>query len=445
MTPMSHSSPCSFVYSSFGKYCAKAFLVLVMATTIVSAAFAAPASTLTTLAISATSVPYQTPVVLTATVTSGGSPVTAGLVIFCPAAAKFCESSSALAIAQLTSNGATASVKIGSGPIGNHSYKAVFKANQNYATSTSNQVTYAVTGIYSSTTSLTSSGSIGNYSLTGSVSGIGSLTTGPTGLLSFLDASVGNSVLGTENLSVSTLSASFSPNTPFAIGASGATTRSVAIASAYLDGDNNLDVVTGDATPPSPGADASTISVLLGNGDGTFKPKVNYSGCTVGSASKILLADFNRDGNTDIALGCSDGGINTAGTGFIGNGGLVIILGNGDGSFQDPVFYSTGDVASIATGDFNNDGLLDIVLTDRAQQNVIFFLGNGDGTFTQESTTITTVGPAHGVVVADFNGDGFDDVAYAEEASATYSTRYLTSTLLLAMAMAHSKCPPFLR
>jgi hypothetical protein len=419
MTPTSHSSPFFSVYSSFGKYCAKAVLVLVMVTTIVSAAFAAPAQTSTTLAISATSVPYQTPIILTATVTSGGSPITAGVILFCEATATFCENNSALGVAQLTSPGATASVKIGSGPIGNHSYKAVFRANNNYATSTSNTVTYAVTGTFLSATSLTSTGSIGNYTLAGSVSGIGSETTGPTGTISFLDASAGNKVLGKENLTVTTLSASFVQNAPFAIGGPSANNRSVAIASAYLDADNNLDVVTGDSVitgaagdPPPP--DQSTITVLLGNGDGSFKPQVNYPGCTVGSAVQILLADFNRDGHTDIALGCSnrkDKNLNNGAGGT--SGGLVIILGKGDGTFKAPTYYSTGDVAGIAMGDFNGDGLLDIVLTDNAQQDVVFFTGKGDGTFTQESTSISTSAAARGVVVADFNGDGVDDVAYS--------------------------------
>jgi hypothetical protein len=426
MTPMSDSSPCSSMYSSFGKYCAKAFFVLAMMTTIVSAAFAAPALTSTTLAISATSVPYQTPIILTATVTSGGSPITAGIVLFCEATAKFCENNSALGVAQLTSSGSTASVKIGSGPIGNHSYKAVFRANKNYVASTSNTVTYSVTGTYASTISLTSTGTIGNYTLAGTVAGIGSLTTGPTGVISFLDASVSNKVLGTENLVVSTLSTTFIQNQPFAIGGPAANNRSVAIASAYLDTDNNLDVVTGDsvitgATGAPPPPDLSTITVLLGNGDGSFKPQVNYPGCTVGSAVQILLADFNRDGHTDIALGCSDRkNANLNGGNGGTNGGLVIILGKGDGTFKAPTYYPTGDVASIAMGDFNGDGLLDIVLTDNAQQNVIFFDGKGNGTFGQEPISISTNAAARGVVVADFNEDSFDDIAFVKASGSLF-------------------------
>src|SRR5882757_5270713 len=117
MTLMSHSSPSLSVYSLIAKFCAKTSLVLAIVTATVSSAFAAPASTQTTLAISATSVPYQTPIILTATVTSGGSSVTAGMVLFCEATATSCENNSALGIAQLTFPGSTASVKIGSGPI----------------------------------------------------------------------------------------------------------------------------------------------------------------------------------------------------------------------------------------------------------------------------------------------------------------------------------------
>jgi len=148
MTRASLSSPRSSTLFSIGGYRSKTFLVLAMLITMVSAAFAAPVPTKTTLAISATSVPYKTPITLTATVTSSGSPVTAGIVLFCEATAIFCENNSALGVAQLTFPGATASVKLGSGPIGNHSYKAVFRANKSYSSSLSNTVTYTVSGTY---------------------------------------------------------------------------------------------------------------------------------------------------------------------------------------------------------------------------------------------------------------------------------------------------------
>jgi hypothetical protein len=129
--------------------------------------------------------------------------------------------------------------------------------------------------------------------------------------------SAGNNSLGSLNLGTVSLSTAFAsaPGSPFAIATSTTPKRSVAIASAYLDGGDNLDVVTGDYS--------QTITVLIGNGDGTFKPKVNYPGCPSGVALKILLADFNRDGNPDVALGCSDGT----------NGSLTILLGNGNGTF----------------------------------------------------------------------------------------------------------------
>jgi hypothetical protein len=406
MKRLSHRSPC-FSVSTFINLCrTRSFFFLMMLSIISPAAFGTtptPTATVTSLTISATSVAYQTPIILTATVTAGNSPITAGLVLFCEATAKYCENNSALGIAQLTFPAATASVKIGSGPIGNHSYKAVFRANNLYSSSESNTVTYSVTGTNASSLTLTSAGSIGNYSLTGTVAG-GSLNTGPSGTISFLDTSTSNSLLGTKNLVVSTLSTTFVQNKPFAIGGNGTTLRSVAIASAYLNTDNNLDVVTGDA--------AQTISVLLGNGDGTFQPKVNYAGCNVGKALQIVLADFNRDGVTDIALGCSDGT----------NGGLVIILGSGDGTFKTPVYYPTGDVASIAIGDFNNDGLLDIALSNKSQRNVTFFLGDGTGKFLQEKVPISTPALAHGVVVADFNMDGKDDVAYAVDTATPNSS-----------------------
>jgi FG-GAP-like repeat/Bacterial Ig-like domain (group 3) len=304
----------------------------------------AATSPTTSLAISSTSVPYKTQIILTATVMAGGSPVSAGFVLFCDATAPYCENNSALGRVQLTSANGIAVVKIGSGPLGTHSYKAVPHANNSYASSISNIVSYTVQGTYSTKTTAVASGSVGNYTLMGSVTGVGSLLAAPGGDLSFLDASAGNKILGTQTLGKGVLNETFTqaPNSPFSIASQPSeddpSTRSVAIASDYIDGDNNLDLVTAN--------NDGTVTVLLGNGDGSFQPKVNYTGCETGNPMKILLADFNRDGNPDIALGCSGGS----------QGGLVILLGNGGGTFQTPVSYPSGDVTGLAMGDFNGDG-----------------------------------------------------------------------------------------
>ncbi len=353
--------------------------------------------TTSVLAISSTTVPYKSPVILTATVTANGTPVSAGLVLFCDATAVFCENNSALATVQLTAN-ATAVLKLGSGALGVHSYKAVFRANSSYSASASNTVTYTVAGTYSSAVSISGTGTVGDYTLSSGVVGVGSPLIGPTGNISLLDASTGNSVLGTQPLGLTALSQAFveASGSPFAIATSSTTKRSVALASAYLDSDNNLDVVTGDAE--------GTITVLLGNGDGTFKPKSNFPGCSsTGRAVKILLADLNRDGKADVILGCSDGA----------NGSLTVLLGNGDGTFQLPADYVAGDVAGVATGDFNGDGILDFVVSNHAQKNVMVFTGVGDGTFAPGSVVLTPSNLLHDVVVADFNGDGKDDAVYA--------------------------------
>ena len=370
-----------------------------------------PVATVTSLSIASpnnpgNAVPYKTPVTLIATVTTltSGTPVTSGLVLFCDAGAPVCENNSALALVQLTAANpnSTATLKVGSGDLGSHSYKAVYRANNLYDTSTSAPVSYTVTGTYASTTTITPTGNVGDYTLTGTVAGVGdTISAGPTGTVSFLDASAGDHLLGSLTLGTITLSTAFAgaPGSPFDIATSSTTDRSVAIASAYLDTDNNLDVVTGDY--------AQTITVLLGKGDGTFQPKVTYDGCPTGIALKIVLADFNRDGKTDVALGCSDGN----------KGSLTILLGKGDGTFGTAKSFTAGDVAGIATGDFNSDGILDFAVSNKSQQNIMIFTGKGDGTFNTGHIVITPSVALHDVVVADFNSTGSskgtDDLLYA--------------------------------
>ncbi len=392
------------------------------ATTTTTLAITNPVSSAASTPTDPTPVPYKTPITLTATVTYAPTPtppattasplpVTTGLVLFCDASAPVCENNSALGLVQVTTPTAanpnsTATLKLGSGPLGSHTYQAVYRANKLYASSTSNTVTYKVAGTYASSTTIGSTGTVGNYTLSGTVAGVGAvISPGPTGSVSFLDTSAGGNLLGTKPLGTVILSTSFAEasGSPFAIAADGATVRSVAIASAYLDADNNLDIVTGDA--------AQTITVMLGNGDGSFQAKKTYPGCPVGIAMKIVLADFNRDGKTDVALGCSNGT----------KGSLTILLGDGTGAFGTAIPYLAGDVAGIATGDFNGDGILDFAVSNKSGQNVMIFTGKGDGTFNAGVTVLTPTAALHDVVVADFNRDGKDDLLYAVGTATSHS------------------------
>ena len=109
----------------------------------------------------------------------------------------------------------------------------------------------------------------------------------------------------------------------------------------------------------------------------------------------IALGDFNNDGKPDLVV--------TDGDGF------TVSLGNGDGTFQKPMFHSTGLSYYLAVGDFNNDGNLDIVVANVAS-TVSVYLGRGDGTFRQPISSNTTAG-SYFVAVGDFNNDKKLDLA----------------------------------
>ena len=110
-------------------------------------------------------------------------------------------------------------------------------------------------------------------------------------------------------------------------------------------------------------------------------------------AFSIATGDFNHDGKLDIAV--------------VDDNGFSVSLGNGDGTFGKPVSYSNTGF-SIAAGDFNNDGNIDLV-TANGYNSVSVYLGNGDGTFQSPKTT-TTAEYCSFVAVGDFNGDGKLDV-----------------------------------
>jgi len=186
-----------------------------------------------------------------------------------------------------------------------------------------------------------------------------------------------------------------------------------------LNGDGNLDVV---ATGPQLGA-----VVWLGNGDGTFRPSVQYSN-TGGGSSSVAVGDFNGDGIPDLAV--------TNGTAYevyshdndypqCGGTTVSVLLGRGDGSFGQPVAYETAfDPESIAVGDLDGDGKLDLVVLGGVGVNcgtssptpLSILLGKGDGTFQKamnfaiENLPEQQAGYPVAVSLGDFNLDGKLDV-----------------------------------
>ena len=156
----------------------------------------------------------------------------------------------------------------------------------------------------------------------------------------------------------------------------------------------------------------SNLSILLGNDDGTFQPAVNYSDGAI--PVSVVVGDFNGDGKLDLAVA------NIA-AGNIGPGSVSVLLGNGDGTFQTALDYGVGsNPNSVAVGDFNGDGKLDLVVANTTSNSVSTLLGNGDGTF-QTAVDFGVGSIPYWAAVGDFNGDGRLDMAVANAASSTVS------------------------
>ena len=182
-----------------------------------------------------------------------------------------------------------------------------------------------------------------------------------------------------------------------------------------LNGDGHPDVIVLNCDPIGqincPSASVSNVGVLLGNGDGTFRAAVTYNSGGSGAGS-VLLADFNGDGKLDVAVGEQNN-----------NGGTIgILVGKGDGSFQAPVSYDLGiSAAHAAVGDLNGDGKPDLIATGcifpnggACERAMVVLSGNGDGTF-QSVVSYDLVPQGKIAIVGDLNGDGHADLVFASE------------------------------
>ena len=147
---------------------------------------------------------------------------------------------------------------------------------------------------------------------------------------------------------------------------------------------------------------AANTGILFGKGDGSFEAPVNYA---VGGAH-ILAADFNRDGRPDLAVPA--------------NGGVNVLLGSGNGAFQNPRSYGFAQTPILlAAGDCNGDGRVDLIGVVRSTKTVGVLLGNADGTFptpinSSYDGAVNGSGP-YSIAVGDFDRDGKLDVALTDE------------------------------
>lgn len=205
------------------------------------------------------------------------------------------------------------------------------------------------------------------------------------------------------------------------------------VAAADLNGDGKTDVVLADSCNDSNCSNGS-VSVLLGNGDGSFQPAVSYNAGGQ-STLAVALGDINGDGKVDVVVAstCDSSGDCSHGT-------VAVLLGNGDGTFQTAVSYaSDGEYPQYATvADVNGDGKPDLLVanacvnaSDCTNGSVSVLLGNGDGTFQSALSSSSAGEAAESVVVADVNSDGKPDLLVANGcASASDCTNGSVSVLL---------------
>jgi hypothetical protein len=356
-------------------------------------------------------------VTLTATVSSGSTKVTTGQVNFCDASVSYCTDIHLLGIAQLTGAG-TAVLNI-KPAIGSHSYKAVFagtpRGTAPYAGSASGAASLTVTGLHPAFSVLTnSSPTAAEYNFTGIIGG--NASTAPTGNVSFLNVSDSNAVLGTAMLTASPAALNFLNVNSAPL--SWLSSNDMALGQPIIVGDFNGDGIPDIAGAGSAGCTAgpcwnAEAGALLGDGSGNFVPAASTNMGSNFSVTSLAVGDFNGDGKLDLAVGGMVGG-QTGPTYSIN-----LLLGNGDGTFTSKGSVAIGGAfQTFAAGDFNGDGIPDLAVVNTTADIVTILLGNGDGTFTTSTaaTSSTGVNPVC-ISVADFNGDGIPDLAVGNSPS----------------------------
>lgn len=187
---------------------------------------------------------------------------------------------------------------------------------------------------------------------------------------------------------------------------------------ASLGNNHTLGDFNGDGIPDLAGTAAKNAAIMLGNGNGTFGAKVEYP--AGGFTQDLATGDFNGDGKSDLVVTINEAQIS-----------LSLLTGNGDGTFNPPVTFANTtklDSPAVVVTDLDNDGRLDVVIAHQIGcytspcvigRSISVLLGLGDGTFQVPWEVEVGTGMSR-IVVGDFNSDGLKDLGIAGDRSQVY-------------------------
>jgi hypothetical protein len=345
------------------------------------------ATSSTTLSVTPPNVNAGDVVTLVATVTSNNQPEPAGTVAFL-------SGSQVLSNVQIRQSDGTATLKIRFGP-GNYNFTARYNGTNSVGSSISAAQPLSVAGTEATQGQLSATPNGNSYDFTLNVFGFGlAATRPPTGTASLDEQQNPPIHLGDFTLAGGTNTFLQQKTYPTLLA------NPLDIVAGDFNGDGIIDLAV-------PNSSNFSVSILLGNGDGSFRaPRTFAAGA---SPQGETVSDFDGDGFADLAVVN-----NSAGT-------VSVLLGKGDGTFQLPQPFEVGSGPThVAHDDFNGDGFSDLVVTNNNDNNVSVLLGAGNGNFGAQQTYTTGPMP-YRVAVGDFNGDGIPDLVVDNLGGSTVS------------------------
>lgn len=280
-------------------------------------------------------------------------------------------------------------------PAGSNSLSLSYSGDVNYA-SASTPATITIYGKSQTTiASLTAT--------TAQINVFGFGFTAPSGQLAFTDVTSGSPVTAPVTLNTSTAAPSLLPQVTTSTGVN---SLPVWTELADLNSDGILDLITSVF-----GTDS--VTVQLGNGDGTFGVATSILVATGFGPSEVHAVSLRGNSTLDLIAGSYN------------TNQIAVLLGNGNGTFQSPVFYTVGTATntptSLTTGDFNHDGNLDVAVANTGDNTVSILTGNGSGGLTVSGSAISVGHGPEAVRAADFSADGYSDLAVANYHDGTVS------------------------